>query len=144
MALWYYFSGTTRWTRSARDLARWAQGVHSAYAPTHHAPHKHVLKTCAAELGVAASSPVKDESPSGDAAVDPEERVKPWQQRQILIFVISSGQTNHATSPGRPFAPAMLKLFGLMDCTVVVIGKAGATVADQLVGLIMFTINGIW
>ena len=35
----------------------------------------------------------------------------------------------------------MLKLFGLTDCTVVVIGKDGATEVDQLVGLILFTIS---
>ena len=64
-----------------------------------------------------------------------------WQAQQILIFIISSGQTNHITHPGRPLAPALLKLFGLTNCTVVIIGRDGATVLEQLVGLILFTIS---
>ena len=40
-----------------------------------------------------------------------------------------------------PSPPAMLKLLGLKNCTVVAIGKDGANVVDQLVGLILFTIS---
>ena len=65
-------------------------------------------------LGVATSSPVNGEPPAGGVVVDPEERVTPWQQRQILIFIISSGSDEPSDLPGETIGACVAEALRIM------------------------------